>query len=104
MSRISIRIPTDRIKAFCRKWNLVELAVFGSVLREDFRPDSDVDVLFTFAGDATRTLLDLVAMKEELQEILGRRVDLVSRRGIERSRNAARREAILSTAHVVYAA
>jgi hypothetical protein len=99
-----IDIPRDRIADFCRRWKITELALFGSVLREDFRPDSDVDVLATFAPDAQWSLFDHVDMEDELRQILGRPVDLVNRRGIERSRNPSRRKAILESARVVHVA
>ena len=99
-----IEIDHERVAGFCRRWKIVEMALFGSVLRDDFRPGSDVDVLVTFAPDHGWTLLDHVQMQEELAEILGRSVDLVSRRGIERSRNYIRRRAILESAQVVYGA
>lgn len=89
---------------FCRRWKITELALFGSVLRDDFRPDSDVDVLVTFAPDAQWSLFDHVDMEDELRQILGRSVDLVNRRGIERSRNQHRRRAILESAQVVHVA
>ena len=91
----------ERLTAFCQRWRIAELAFFGSVLRDDFRPDSDVDVLVTFAPDARWGLLDFVAMQEELSAILGRQVDLVSRRAVENSDNWVRREAILSSAERV---
>jgi hypothetical protein len=99
-------IPIERaiVEVFCRKWKIAELALFGSVLRDDFRPDSDVDVLVSFAPDADWSLLDHMAMEEELAGILGRKVDLVSRRAVERSANRIRRQAILNSAEVVYAA
>lgn len=100
----SITIPSKQIEAFCRKWKIVELNLFGSVLREDFRPDSDVDVLVSFALDADWGLLDHEIMEEELAAILGRDVDLVTRRSVERSTNRFRREAILNTAEAIYAA
>jgi len=99
-----IPIERARVEAFCRKWKITELALFGSVLRDDFRPDSDVDVLVSFAPDADWSLLDHLAMEEELAGILGRKVDLVSRRAVERSANRIRRQAILGSAEVVYAA
>jgi uncharacterized protein len=102
--RLMIDIPRDQIADFCRRWKIAELALFGSVLRDDFRPDSDVDVLVTFAADAQWSLFDHVDMEDELKEILGRPVDLVNRRGIERSRNPFRRKAILESARVVHAA
>lgn len=100
----NIHIDRDRIAEFCQRWRIVEFSLFGSVLRDDFRPESDVDVLVTFASDARWGLFDLVRMQEGIEGILGREVDLVSRRGIEASRNPIRRKAILSSAEVVYAA
>lgn len=78
--------------------------MFGSVLSDDFGPDSDIDILVTFAPEAKRTLFDMVDMKEELEAIFGRKVDLVSRRGVESSRNPIRRKAILSSAKIVHVA
>lgn len=101
---LQFEIPEALIAAFCERWKISELALFGSAVRGDFRPDSDVDVLVTFAPDAAWSLFDQVDMQDELADILGRPVDLVSRRGIERSRNASRRRAILESARVVHAA
>ena len=97
-----IDIPKEEVAAFCRRWQIKELALFGSALRDDFRPDSDVDVLVQFDPEARHTLFDMVFMQEELERIFGRKVDLVSRRGIETSRNYIRRRAILESAEVVY--
>jgi len=96
-------IPGEKIAEFCKKWKIREFSFFGSVLRDDFSPDSDVDVLVTFSEDAKHTLFDLVHMESELKQILGREVDIVSRRGIESSRNYLRRNAILNSAEAVYA-
>jgi len=93
-----------KIVEFCGKWKIREFSLFGSVLREDFSDNSDIDVLVTFFDDARHTLFDLVDMEDELRTIFGRRVDLVSRRGIESSRNAVRRNAILKSAEEIYAA
>jgi predicted nucleotidyltransferase len=103
---MSARIPIDReqIAEFCQRWKITEFSLFGSVLREDFRSDSDIDVLVTFASDAEWSLFDDVDMEEELSAIFGRKVDLVSRRAVERSDNWIRRKAILSTAEPVYVA
>ena len=103
---MAVRIAVDREKIadFCRRWLITELSLFGSVLREDFGPDSDVDVLVTFAPDARWGLFDLVRMQEQLKELFGREVDLVSRRGVESSRNYLRRKAILSSAKIVQVA
>jgi len=101
MPEPQIAVPRDRLRAFCDRWQVAELALFGSVLRDDFRPDSDIDVLVTFAPDARPTLFDLAEMQAELAGIFGREVDLVTRRGIERSRNPRRRQAILTSARVI---
>ncbi len=94
-----IGIPYDRLTEFCRRWKVTELALFGSVLREDFRPDSDIDVLVTFAEDAGWSLFDLVSMQDELKEIFGREVDLVEKDGL---RNPFRKRSILNSMEVVY--
>lgn len=97
-----IDIPSDEIGTFCQRWQITRLALFGSVLRDDFGPDSDIDVLVKFDERARPTLFDLSRMEAELKAILGREVDLVSQRGIERSRNYLRRKAILESAELVY--
>ena len=102
--KAKIPIDRDKIAKFCQRWKIIELALFGSVLRDDFRPDSDVDVLVTFAPTAEWSLFDNVNMEGELSAILGRKVDLVSRRAVERSDNWIRRKAILSTAEPFYVA
>ncbi|MEP0915622.1 nucleotidyltransferase family protein [Leptolyngbya sp. DQ-M1] len=102
---IQIEIDQEKIIQFCQRWKITEFALFGSVLRDDFRPnDSDIDVLVSFDQEARWTLFDLVEMEEEIQKIFDRKVDLVSRRGIERSHNYLRRKAILGSAKVIYAA
>ncbi len=97
-----IPIPQDEVAAFCRKWRITELALFGSVLRDDFTPESDVDVLARFGPDAEHTLFDLYDMEQELAAALGRKVDLVSWTAIERSENPYRRKAVLDSAQVIY--
>ncbi len=101
--KLRIDLPHDDIDAFCMRWKITELSLFGSVLRNDFRPDSDVDVLVRFAPDAGVSLYDLGRMERELEMILGRSVDLVSREAVEQSRNYLRRKAILGAAEIVYA-
>lgn len=99
-----IAIDNEKIIQFCKRWKITEFALFGSVLRDDFRQDdSDIDVLVSFDQEARWTLFDLVDMENEIQQIFDRKVDLVSRRGIERSRNYLRRRAILDSAKVIYA-
>ena len=100
----TLKLPSEQLASFCKRWRITELTLFGSALRDDLRPDSDVDVLVSFAPDAHWSLMDLVTMEDELESLLGRDVDLVSRRGIERSANWIRREAILGTAEPIYVA
>jgi len=102
-NKIPIEIPYEKIAEFCRRWKITELSLFGSVLRDDFGPDSDIDVVVKFREDAKHTLFDLVHMQNELKEIFGRDVDMISRRGIESSRNYIRRDAILNSAEAIYA-
>jgi len=102
MSNMRIELPMDKIGVFCRKWKIKELSVFGSALRSDFRPDSDIDFLVTFADDAAWSLLDHAGMELELEAILNRAVDLVSRKGIERSKNQIRKQEILESAWSIY--
>ncbi len=102
MSSVSLEIPKMGVADFCRRWNISELALFGSVLRPDFRPNSDVDVLVTFSAGTHWTLLDCVEMEQELSAIFGRTVDLISRRAVEKSANSIRRRQILDSAKVFY--
>ena len=102
MSPSGVAIPLNEIAGFCRRWRIQELALFGSALRDDFHPASDVDLLVTFAPDAEWGLLDHVQMEQELQALLERDVDLVSRRALERSQNWLRRQEILGSARTLF--
>jgi predicted nucleotidyltransferase len=104
MGRVRIEIPQDRLAAFCRMHRIRRLSVFGSALREDFRPDSDVDILVSFEEGARHSLFDLVTMQDELQAILGREVDLVEREAVEQSEDYIRRRHILQNEEPVYVA
>lgn len=104
MSDLPVHIDHARLADFCQRWKVVQLSLFGSVLRDDFRPDSDVDVLVTFSPSARPTLFDLVSMQAELETMFGRSVDLAERESIERSTNDIRRSAILNSGRVLYAA
>jgi uncharacterized protein len=99
-----VAVEREKIEQFCRKWRIVELRLFGSALRAELTSESDVDLLVAFELDAHWSLFDLVQMQDELKQIFGRHVDLISRRGIETSRNYLRRKAILSSAEVLYVA
>lgn len=96
-----INIDRQKIADFCSKWKIKEFSLFGSVLRDDFGPNSDVDVLVTFEENAGWGLDEWVDMIAELKTIFGREVDMVSKKGL---RNPFRRHAILTTAEVLYAA
>ena len=96
-----IDIPKEEISAFCQRNHIRRMALFGSVLRDDFTPESDVDVLVEFEPDQTPGL-EFITMRDELSEILDRQVDLYTFEGIERSRNWLLREEILSSAEAVY--
>ena len=90
------------IADFCQRWQIEEFYLFGSVLREDFRPDSDIDVMVKFTSDARWGLLALVRMKREFEELFGRDVDLLTKKSIEQSENWIRRKEILGTARLIY--
>jgi predicted nucleotidyltransferase len=93
----------NQIAAFCQRWHVTEFALFGSVLRDDFGPDSDIDVLVEFASEAD-LLADREEMRDELQALFGRPVDVVYRWVIEHDMNYLIRKSILNSARVVYAA
>jgi len=96
-----IPLPLEEIESLCRKWGIRELSLFGSVLRDDFRPNSDVDILVEFEPQTHWSLFDFIDLQDELAVLLQRRVDVVSERGL---RNPFRRREILGTRQVVYAA
>lgn len=100
--KTQIEIPYDKVREFCQRWKITEFALFGSVLEDRLGPESDIDVLVTFAPFARWGLFALHKMNKELKGIFGREVDLVSRRGIEASRNYIRRKAILESARMIY--
>jgi len=98
----NIDLPMEQIQRFCDRWHITKFALFGSVLRDDFRPDSDVDVLVTFDSMSQRGLSETIQMRDELEALLGRKVDFIVKAAIERSENWLRRENILESAQVVY--
>ena len=97
-------IPRDKMAEFCRRWEITEFALFGSVLRDDFRPDSDIDVLVTSTPDAAKRFYDLLSMKEELEAMFGHSVDLIEKRLVEGSENYIRRRHILNHVETIYVA
>lgn len=100
--KVAIELPTEQISGFCQRWQVTEFALFGSVLRDDFRADSDIDVMVQFHPEAHPTFRTLDLMEAELQIIFHRDVDLITRQGIETSRNYLRRHEILSSVQVIY--
>ena len=98
-----IDVPHDALAAFCQRWHITELALSGSVLREDFGPDSDIDMLVEFAPGMAPGW-DFVTMREELAQLLGREVDILERTGVEYTAHPHRRDEILGAAEVIYAA
>lgn len=103
MTITNINLPIDKIHEFCNKWQVTEFALFGSVLRDDFRPDSDIDVLISFSPMAKRGLTETLQMRDELQVIFNRKVDLIVKAALERSENWLRRKNILESAQTIYA-
>lgn len=101
-TRVKVELPLDEIEAFSRRWRIRKLALFGSVLRDDFRPESDIDVLVSFKPDAGIDLFDLVRMEEEFSKILGRSVDIVTRQSVESSENYIRKREILESTETIY--
>lgn len=102
--RDNINIPEKELNAFSRKWSICEISFFGSVLTPGFNPESDIDVIVSFTPGTRYSLLDLVRMENELKELLGRDVDLVTKASIESSRNYIRKKAILSSMETIYVA
>ncbi|MCD6327885.1 nucleotidyltransferase family protein [bacterium] len=96
-----VQLDRKALASFCRKWRIVELSIFGSALRDDFGPESDLDFLVSFEPEAPWDLFDLVDMKDELEVRFGRSVDLVAKEAL---RNPWRKREILRTREVVYAA
>lgn len=103
MTITAIELPMEKITEFCQRWQVTEFALFGSVLRDDFRPDSDIDILVTFSAEARRGLTETLQMSDDLEVIFGRKVDLIVKSAIERSKNWLRKKNILESAKVIYA-
>jgi len=102
MVAVQTLVPPQKIAAFCKRWKVNELALFGSAVRDDFSAQSDIDLLVFFAPHSNWSLFDHLKMKLELKELFGREVDLITRRSLEQSRNALLRSEILNSARVVY--
>ncbi|MBE9194164.1 MULTISPECIES: nucleotidyltransferase family protein [Synechocystis] len=97
-------INSQQLVEFCQRWQIAELALFGSVLRSDFNSKSDIDMLISYLPTAKRGFFEKIQMQEELSSLLNRNVDLVSKNAIEKSHNWLRRKNILDSAEVIYVA
>ena len=104
MAVVRTFVPRKKIAAFCKRWKVVEFALFGSAVRDDFSSKSDIDALVSFAPRSDWGLFEHIQMKQELKELFGREVDLVTRRALEQSQNTLLRSEILNTAEVLYPA
>ncbi len=98
----NLDFETEKIAQICQQWQIVELALFGSVLRTDFNLDSDIDVLVSFAEDAKVTFFDLDTIEQQLSKLFNRPVDVVTKRAIEQSQNWLRKKNILENAQIIY--
>jgi uncharacterized protein len=95
-------VSLKKIVSFCKRWQVIEFALFGSVVRDDFSSLSDIDALVSFDPESNWGLFDHIQMNQELKQLFGREVDLITRRALEQSRNALLRSEILNTAKVLY--
>ena len=102
MIKRNIKLPQSQLAEFCERWMIAELAFFGSVLRDDFDSNSDLDILVKFKPAANWSLFEHSKMELELSQLLERPIDLFSKRAVEQSHNWIRRQEILNTAEVVY--
>ena len=98
----NFELTKQQVKDFCEKWQITELALFGSVLRDDFGKDSDIDILVTFAPQAKHSLLDLVHIIDELKYLLKRKVDVLTKKSVKANHNWLRKQEILNTAQIIY--
>jgi len=100
---MKVNIPINNLKSFAKKWKILKIFVFGSVLRDDFDElKSDIDIMIDFQAGCEWTLFDHVAMKEELEVIFSCSVDLLTKRAVEKSLNEFRKQEILRTAEIIY--
>jgi predicted nucleotidyltransferase len=99
-----VGIPIEAIEKFCQRWHIVEMSLFGSILRDDFRADSDVDILVVFSPSFQRTLADMIQIKDELKSLFKRDVDIIVKSALKHSKNELRRQAIFESAQTIYVA
>ena len=104
MTLINLGVEPEIIADFCQKWKISKLSAFGSIVREELQPESDIDLLVTFSDNADWTMFDHFNMEEELSHILGREVDLVNIKALEENQNPIYKQEILNSARQIYAA
>jgi len=105
IENLKIALPLEKIIVLCQKYGVKELSIFGSVLRDDFCPDSDIDLLVLFQNDDYGPWMSkIMDLEMELSDLIGHKVDLIIKKGVEKSENYIRRRHILSTARLIYAA
>ncbi len=97
-----LSLPGESLTKLCQHWQIVELSLFGSILREDFNADSDIDVLVKFSEEARITFFDLDVIEQQLTQLFHRPVDVVTKQAIEQSHNPIRRKNILNNSKVIY--
>lgn len=101
---LRLGLSSKQVAEFCQRWQIDEFALFESVLRSDFRSNSDIDILISYCPEASHGLLARVRMKYKLEALCGREVDLVTKKSVEQSQNVWRRQSILESAQVIYVA
>jgi uncharacterized protein len=97
-------VTSSTLAEFCHRWHITEMALFGSMLRDDFKPESDIDLLVSFDPNFRRGLAETIEIQDQIQQLLGREVDLIIKKYLERSENKVRRDRIINSAQVIYAA
>jgi predicted nucleotidyltransferase len=102
MMDLDLLIPKDRLGALCKRWKITRVDLFGSALGNDFSEESDIDLLVTFQEGETPDFFQFVEMKRELEALLKRQVDVMTRPSIENSRNRLRKQEILNSAKTIY--
>ncbi|MEI6426848.1 MAG: nucleotidyltransferase domain-containing protein [Pseudanabaena sp. ELA607] len=101
-TELALNLPIEQIEAFCQYWQIQELYVFGSILRDDFCDDSDIDFLYSLSSTVSWSFSNLLRAEQDLSAIVGRDVDLVSKKSIDRDRNWLRRQNIFNSMRLVY--
>ena len=99
---VQVRIPDEQIADFCHRWKIVRLEIFGSAIRDDFSPTSDIDLLVEYQPGFHRTVTDMEQIQVEIEALFSRPVDLITRSSIEHSPNPYKRKNILGQAQVIY--